>query len=259
MIGQLFDCLTPFASGGEPVQAYDMAKCGVPVGIATCSLLLKFIVYQIALTITSFAVLLIKFSYFSGINGFTYLDFAGFTLHFIVLAFLFCIGFFKAFAEKSTKGVIKLLSKFHLLKNADQKLEHALFQVNEFYESFQQIKRNFRWFLVDILASALQIVVFSAVTYLILRAFGSEGDVVTIICAQIFVALIATVVPTPSGIGGAELSFYMFFEPFFHSKVNMAMLLWRVFTVYFPIVVGTVFYVMRRKPIHKEPEIEKAV
>ena len=52
MIGQLFNCITPFASGGQPIQAYDMAKCGVPIGVATCSLLLKFIVFQTGLTLS---------------------------------------------------------------------------------------------------------------------------------------------------------------------------------------------------------------
>ena len=58
MIGQFFNCVTPSASGGQPMQAVHMVKCGVPLGVASSSLLVKFIVYQGALTLYSLVILL---------------------------------------------------------------------------------------------------------------------------------------------------------------------------------------------------------
>ena len=44
MIGQFFNCITPFASGGQPMQALYLMKKGVALSFASCSLLIKFIV-----------------------------------------------------------------------------------------------------------------------------------------------------------------------------------------------------------------------
>ena len=64
MVGQLFNCITPFASGGQPIQAYRLKQFGIPVGKASCILLAKFIVYQVVLTIYSLILILLRFSFF---------------------------------------------------------------------------------------------------------------------------------------------------------------------------------------------------
>ena len=51
MIGQLFNNLTPFASGGQPIQAYELSHYGVAYGESSCILMVKFIIYQLAMTI----------------------------------------------------------------------------------------------------------------------------------------------------------------------------------------------------------------
>lgn len=254
MIGQLFNCITPFASGGQPFQAYEMTKSGVPVGIATCSLLIKFIVYQTALTLSSAVVLIIKFSEFSSISGFVYLVFIGFLINFGVLTFLFCIGFFKGFTMRMVNGFIKFCGKLRIFKNVDQKLERAAVEIDNFYLSFQDIKRNKKLFAFNTMASALQIIVYSAIPFFIYCAFGNTGEsFFTIVAAQIFVAMITAFVPLPGAIGGAEVSFYMFFQIFFPSnQLSMAILLWRLLTFYFPIIAGGVFYLRKRKPSQLE-------
>ncbi len=250
MIGQLFNCITPFASGGQPIQAYEMSKSGVPIGVTTCSLLIKFIVYQTALTLSSIAVLIIKFNEFVQISGFVYLVFVGFIINFAVLAFLFCIGLFKGFTVKMVCGFIRFCGKLHIFKNVEQKIERALVGVDEFYDGFQQIKQNKKLFTFNVAASIAQIVVYSAIPYFIYRAFGNGTETfLTVVSAQIFVAMITAFVPLPGAIGGAEVSFFMFFQMFFPTnQLNMAILLWRLFTFYFPIIAGLLFYLRKRSP-----------
>lgn len=64
MVGQLFNCITPFASGGQPMQAYMLSKYGQSVGTASSALLARFIVYQFVLTVYSVVVLVFKFTFF---------------------------------------------------------------------------------------------------------------------------------------------------------------------------------------------------
>lgn len=65
MIGQFFNCITPFASGGQPMQALYLMKKGVALSFASCSLLIKFIVYQFVLTLYSAVTLALCFRQFA--------------------------------------------------------------------------------------------------------------------------------------------------------------------------------------------------
>lgn len=64
MTGQFFNAITPFASGGQPMQAFIMAKQGVPVGTSISILMTKFIIYQLILTLYSMIALLIQMPFF---------------------------------------------------------------------------------------------------------------------------------------------------------------------------------------------------
>ena len=75
MVGQLFNCITPFASGGQPMQAYMLSKYGQSVGTASSALLARFIVYQFVLTVYSVVVLVFKFTFFlEQVSGFVIPD-----------------------------------------------------------------------------------------------------------------------------------------------------------------------------------------
>lgn len=65
----------------------------------------------------------------------------------------------------------------------------------------------------------------------------------TVVASAAFILMISSFVPLPGASGGAEGSFYMFFRMFFKASgsVSVAILLWRLFTFYLPIVVGVYF------------------
>ncbi|MDE6725615.1 MAG: flippase-like domain-containing protein, partial [Ruminiclostridium sp.] len=63
MIGLYFNCITPFATGGQPIQAYYLVKFGVPLGSALTALLSKSIAYQAVLTVYSAVILIFKLHY----------------------------------------------------------------------------------------------------------------------------------------------------------------------------------------------------
>ena len=61
MIGQLFNNITPFSSGGQPMQAYELTKTGKRVSDSLSVLMLKFIVTQIALVVTTVIIVFAEF------------------------------------------------------------------------------------------------------------------------------------------------------------------------------------------------------
>lgn len=245
MIGQLFNCITPFASGGQPMQAYCMVKCGIPIGQASSILLTKFIIYQIVLTVYSLLALIFKFKFFAdSVSGFGYLVLVGFFINLIVVVCLAGIGFFPKITKKFLNLIIRILSKFNLVKNKEEKIKSVDTEMDNFYESFQFFRQNIFAIIQSSIIMFLQLTAFFIIPYFICLALGVPNiDLLTIISAGAFVLMITSFVPLPGGSGGAETGFYLFFSIFFPQTgvIAIAILIWRAFTFYMPIIAGMLF------------------
>lgn len=250
MIGQYFNCITPFASGGQPVQAYFLVKTGTPLGSAITALLSKFIVFQIALTVFSLSVLILKFRFF--VHELRYLMIAvvvGFLVNGFVIAILVSVAYFKRGTMKCSFGIIDILHKLKFVKNPTEKKMYISRELEKFYENFVFIQKNKRMLLRMLLLSLVQLTVYFLIGYVIYLGFGLGGaDPVTLISAQAFVLMISSFVPTPGAMGAAEGSSYAFFKLFFHKEqIAFAIVLWRLLTFYLPIVVGLIFTLLEKR------------
>ena len=63
MIGQLFNNITPFSSGGQPMQAYELNKNGLRVSDSLCAMSMKFIITQLALVLFTFIIMIFEFDF----------------------------------------------------------------------------------------------------------------------------------------------------------------------------------------------------
>ncbi|TCL45417.1 lysylphosphatidylglycerol synthase transmembrane domain-containing protein [Harryflintia acetispora] len=254
MIGQLFNCITPFASGGQPVQAWRLARCGMPLGEASSALLCKFIVYQTVLSVYSLITLLFRFSYFaSRVSGFSVLVLVGFCVNFAVVVGLVCICFFPRAAKALGMALIRLLCKARLCKRPQEMTEKLSREIEGFTKSFRLLRRS-GWILLGLVVmTVLQLTAFFAASYFVCLALGArEVSAFTVICASAFVLMVSSFVPLPGASGGAEGSFFVLFGLFFPSagSVALAVLLWRLVTFYLPIAAGSLFWALpqRRQP-----------
>lgn len=245
MVGQLFNNLTPFASGGQPIQAYYLTKQGLQLGEATCILLVKFIVYQCTLIIYSGILLALKLSYFtSHISQLSFLTIVGFTVNFVVVLGLISIGFFPKFTVKVTRGIIKLLHKLRLLKNKEETVQKAMKQITEFHDGFSALRKDHSILIQSALFTTVQLTMFFSIPYFMCLALGiTNASLPTIIAAGAFVLMVSSFIPLPGASGGAEASFSLFFGSFFPtaSMVTVALLLWRFITYYLALFLGVLF------------------
>ena len=244
MIGQFFNCVTPSAPGGQPRQIYHMNKIGFGAGYATSSLLVRFIVYQLGLTVYSIVVLCFQYKEFaSQIKGFKYLIIFGFILNTAVAIGLLLIGFTKNFAKKAMHGICRLLAKLHLLKNLEKKLEIVDREVDSFHDGFRIIRKNITRLCIMFIMTILQLSFFFFVPVTIAFSFGVPSiPIFTMMAAASCVQMASSFIPLPGAAGGAELSFFMLFGMFFPAaKLSSAVLVWRLFTFYFPILCGMFF------------------
>lgn len=263
MLGQFFNCVTPFASGGQPIQAYYLVKHKVPLGVATCGLLAKFLVYQVMLTLYSLALLIFKLKFFaSQIQGFTTLVVVGFVVNMFVMFFLISMGLFKNLSKKLVSVIINILFKLHLVKNKQERLDYFDKEIDEFHKNFQLLKQKGKTVLEACIVTFFQLTVYFLISYFIYLSFGlPQTRIDTFIAAQAFTLMISSFVPLPGAMGGAEMGFMAFFQIFFPpALIGIAMLLWRLITFYMPIGVGMFFVKSLLKKSDKEAqEITKAI
>lgn len=249
MIGQYFNCITPFSSGGQPIQAYYLVRFGVPLGSALTALLSKFIVYQAVLTIYSAVILIFRIGYVVETNALMLpLVIVGFIVNTAVIAGLLMLAFFRKPTVKIAHFVIRLLGKLHIVKDVDKRIEYIDQEMEMYYKNFQFIKKRPVLILKMCLYTVIQLTVFLAISYVIFLAFGLKGwDFLTIISCQAFVLMISAFVPLPGALGAAEGSYVLFFGRIFEGFVNLSTVIWRFLTFYLAIIVGMGFSLYANK------------
>lgn len=250
IVGQYFNCITPFASGGQPIQAYYLVRYGMPLGSGMTALLSKFICYQFVLTIYSAALLILRLSYVvSDLAALTVLVIAGFIINLVVIVFLFMLAFFRKPTTKIAHFVIRMLHKLHIIKDLESKLEFIDVEMDKYYKNFIFIKSKPMVILKMCIVTFIQLTFYFSITYVIYIGLGLGGgvslaqgfsDYLTIVACQAFVLMISSFVPLPGALGAAEGSYVAFFGSIFGNSVNLSTFIWRFLTFYFPIIVGLI-------------------
>lgn len=259
MIGQLFNSITPFASGGQPMQALTMVNEGKSVSNSAIILLIKFIVFQATLVLYTLAVIIFKYTYFKNlVSNFINLALIGFSVNLVIIIFLITIGINKKVVMSLLKPLLKLINKIGLLKNADEKISNLEKSISKFHDQFKSIKDNKLMVFSTVVISFIQHTVFFAVTYMVYRAFGqNSANIMDIMSAQAFLMMIMSFVPIPGAGLAAEGGFYIIFKTFFEKNtINLAILFWRNYTFYLPIIVGAMFILFksRKYKLYKKEE-----
>lgn len=261
IIGQYFNCITPFASGGQPMQTYYFVKFGVPLGNALTALLSRFIVYQFVLTLYSVFTLCIGFGQFGddlAKKGLVPFVLIGFAVNTVVIVFLFGIALWKKGTIKFLNAVISLLVKMRFVKNPMRYRVYFTREIEKFHTNFMFLKNNVPAILKSCIFTFIQLTLYLSITYVLYLGFGLEGSsLLQIMSYQAFVLMISAFIPLPGAMGAAELGFAGFFGDIFGDFTGTAMMLWRIFTFYLPIVVGMAFTLtLKNKGIEEPTKLE---
>ncbi len=251
MVGLLYGALTPFSSGGQPMQVYYMTKMGMDPGKAAAIITVKTMVYQVVMVIFAVAMVVWKLPFFQQqhISNFWFITLIGLAANLIFIGAVFFFSFNRRLTNKIVSGVITLLYKMHLCKHPEQRKEKILGAFQMYFESTQLVGKSVKMYLIVGVLQVTQIFVTCVVPYCIYRGFNFSGDsLMTMIAAQSFVTMVSAFVPLPGASGGAEGSFYIYFQMFFQNNTLVpAIFLWRIMTYYLTIVVGCFFAVFGKR------------
>lgn len=241
MSGHFFNAITPFASGGQPMQAFMMMKQGVPLGSSASVLLSKFIIYQLTLTLYSMIVLIVQLKFFVvKVKGIAYLSLVGFTVNLGVVIVLVMAAFMRKRTKKIGFLGINLLHKFHLIKDVYSQKKKLIKQMDLFGNNIDEMKKNKMLIARIGFLTASQLTAYFLIPYAVYRAFGLKGaQVLVIVSAAAFIVMFSSFVPIPGSSGVAEGSFFLLFQLFFPQAIlPTAILCWRIITFYVPLCLG---------------------
>ncbi len=251
MIGQLYSALTPFSSGGQPIQLLYMQRDGLDTGGGASVLTIKSILYQVGVMLMALVPLVTSYHFFrENVPAFGLLAILGFIVNLLVTTGMLLLALSPRVTRKLYRFILKILHFFHLVRDVDASMAKAEAQFEIYHASTLRYekKRSKLWWCVVI--TILQLLMLYLVPYAIYRAFGYNEPRVAlhIVAAVAFVSMVSAFIPLPGGSGGAEGSFLLFFALFIpQSDLLLALLLWRLVTYYSSMLVGSIVVMVTRK------------
>lgn len=248
---QFFNAVTPFSTGGQPYQVYYLMKQGLSSAVATNVIIQNFIVYQIALVSLGIGAVIYNFIFhiFDKVSLLQHLVLLGFLCNTIVIVVMFIVSFSKKLNKKIISLGIRILTKLHLVKNKQKKLDEWDKKINEFHEGADILLKNKWEFAKTIVLNLIALICLYSIPVFLLFSMGdfTSYSIITAIVTSAYVMLIGSFVPIPGASGGLEYGFLSFYGNFIGgATLKTIMLLWRFVTYYLGLIVGSIALNMKR-------------
>ena len=252
VIVQFFNGITPFSTGGQPLEIYMLTEHDINANKGTMIILQNFIFYQIALVLFGLGAVGYNAIYgiFPKVTLLRELVLIGFIINTLVAVGILFISISKRFTKKCTNGIITFLSKLKIVKNKDKTKENRNVRLEEFHECAKVLRKRKRLFVVGVLFNVLSLACLYIIPLFIAYSMGdySSLTIANTLTASAYVLLIGAFVPIPGASGGIEYGFLAFFGNFLSSTTTGAILLiWRFITYYLPMIVGAIVFNIDQK------------
>ncbi len=241
LAGQFFNGITPFSSGGQPAQLYMLHRQNIPLGTGASVLTKKFIIYQMVLVLYSLIVLVFESKFFlNEIPNFVFLGVIGFIVNAGVVGSLLLIAYNYKVAKGLVLGCSRLLKKRFNAARIEPITIKVLGQIDLFHNKMGETQKGLTTWLIIGFLSMVQLTFFFSIPLVIGYGFHmTHLSIFYMVGAAAFVSMVTAFIPIPGAAIGAEGSFYLIYQIFFPSQIIItALLLWRLYTYYLPLVVG---------------------
>lgn len=241
VIGMFYSNVTPAATGGQPMQVFAMKKRGVPSGITTSGLAVKFFCFQMALLLLGAGLWLIFPGFVSECIGASrWFVYIGFLLNGLAVALVFLLAINKNIVRAIITFLLRLGKALHIVRDLPTASSRAEGALEDFHSSVYMLTHHPLELLWLFLLSCIQVLGLMSVAYCVYRAMGlTEQSYWHILTLQMLLYLGASFTPLPGSTGAQEGGFYLIFQSVFPSdKLFGALLLWRFFTYYLTLIIG---------------------
>lgn len=245
-VGFFFSCITPSATGGQPMQIYYMNKEKIPIPVATVILMIVTITYKLVLVVTGLGILIFGrgflHRYLEGILPVYYL---GLFLNVFCVSFMTVLVFHPLLAERIILQGMDWLEKLHLLKHKESRRKKFSESMQVYRETAAYLKDHKRVIVYVILITFVQRFALFTVTWMVYLAFGRTGiSMWDVVFLQAVISVSVDMLPLPGGMGISETLFLQIFMPVFGAVTLPAMVLSRGLGYYSQLLISAWFTIV---------------
>ena len=253
-VGFIFSCITPSASGGQPMQIYYMKKEKISIPVSTVILMIVTITYKLVLVVIGVGIAIFGrgflHKYLEGILPVFYL---GLALNIFCVTFMTILVFHPLLAKAIMVKGMKLLERLHLVKKKDGRLKKLEDSMDTYRNTAAYLKNN-PFVIVKVIGiTFIQRMALFAVTWFVYQAFGLHGTGFwEILFLQAVISVSVDMLPLPGGMGISETLFLNIFSPVFGGLLLPGMVLSRGLGYYGELLISAVFTVVAQLTIGKK-------
>ena len=253
-VGFFFSCITPSASGGQPMQIYYMKKEKISIPVSTVILMIVTITYKLVLVVIGVGIAIFGrgflHKYLEGILPVFYL---GLALNIFCVTFMTILVFHPPLAKAILVKGMKLLERLHLMKKKEGRLKKLEDSMDTYRNTAAYLKNN-PFVIVKVIGiTFIQRMALFAVTWFVYQAFGLHGTGFwEILFLQAVISVSVDMLPLPGGMGISETLFLNIFSPVFGGLLLPGMVLSRGLGYYGELLISAVFTVVAQLTIGKK-------
>lgn len=276
IICKYYDNITPLGAGGQPFEIYYLRKQGIPIGIASGVPLVSYSLSKIAYVLVSLTSICI--CGFGEVSNFIQVVcLVGLIVNLLMPVAIISFALRPNFSSAVARWIAKAGKKLRLIKDEKafyNKMTGSFIEYADCIKYF--LKKSKLNILIGFLSSVVYYLALYSIPYFTIRMSGNHniawGEMFTY-CVICYATV--TLLPTPGGAGGAELSFRSIFSNYLSGGLLFwGMLSWRILSYYSFIIFGLIIIIIQQvtkftkkvitEDIHghgakkvKEPEIEE--
>ena len=244
-LGKYYDAVTPFATGGQPMQIYYLNSKGISGGNSTAIVLIRYFSSIITWVILGSALMITGtvMHVLDGTTGKTLLLITGWVGVGVNLIIPLFIAFFLIFPKamtKLTRGLVSLGKKMRIVKDEEKALKKATKVVDDFKHSFKVMATSPVKLVMLVLVSFAEAFLTFSVPFFVMKAFSCnvEGQLLTVMALNAFATFGVSFIPTPGNSGVMEGMAALAFSAAAGNTLAWSVLVWRLAVYYIYIIVG---------------------
>ena len=256
IITQFFNGITPFSTGGQPMEIYMLKNHGFRYTKATNVIMQNFIVYQLARGI--FGLFAVIYNFITGVLVYKSVLTTLIILGFLINTIVEVVMLFVATSKKFTKSLLNIITRFgnnlHFIKNKEKFLAKWEERLEDFHNCTREVKEKKGLFVLGIILNLISLTCYYAIPLFLVYSLHDYNSMTffTSIVASAYVLIIGSFVPIPGATGGIEYAFLEIFSSFLPTtSVRAVMIIWRFITYYLGMILGGILF-----SFHKEGDKE---
>ena len=260
-VGFFFSCITPSASGGQPMQIYYMKKEKISIPVSTVILMIVTITYKLVLVVIGVGIAVFGRGFFHRyLTGILPVFYLGLALNIFCVTFMTVLVFHPLLAREILKKVMKILEHFHIMKKKKSRLDKLEASMDKYQNTAAYLKNNPLVIVIVIGITFVQRMALFAVPWFVYRAFGLQGTGFwDVLFLQAVISVSVDMLPLPGGMGISETLFLKIFAPVFGSILLPGMVLSRGLGYYGELLISAFFTVVAQLTIGHEKKKEKGL